>query len=814
MIRRKLLIADDSEINRAILANMLSRDFDIIEAADGRETVETLKNYRHELSALLLDVVMPEMDGFEVLSEMKKQGWTDDLPVIMISVETGHSYIDRAFELGASDYISRPFIPSIIKHRIINTILLHSKKQQLIDVVSGWFYRREKSDKVLVSILGYAVEFRCGENGTHMSKVSHITGLLLKSLIQKTDKYLLSPDDIDAICMASALHDIGELLIPEEILKKTDMLTDEEAEVFKRHTQLGAQIISELPSYQNEKLVKYASAICRWHHERFDGKGYPDALSGDDIPIAAQAVALADVYDKLTNENARQKVYSPEKAISMLKNGDCGSFNPLLLACLDDISDELKNESHEPGISPKSNTVHEAVDKLYNRHDLISTRITQQLEDVNTKQEFMTNMCDEIWFEYTAQPSSLHLSKGAIDATGLASITVEPLENDDFLAVAGKETIDEIRKQVKNLPSHENSLELTVNIVLDGKLCRCKLAMLVLRSAADNGRCNVLLGKITDVDENYCRLENYDKASREEISEQALIPVTVDRDDVIKITHDQVGPVMQSYRKMFETVRLVDPGICMQLSTGEKGVSLEKSDHCYSIWKKGERCRRCISQDAIRLRKTQNKVEAVDNNVFYVLATCLEIDGIPYSLECVNSINSDERNDLEEESILNQLLVRNRQVYMDSLTNVFNRRYYDDRIKNISGEYAVAMIDIDNFKNVNDRFGHTVGDNAIHRIATAVRSVLRSSDELIRYGGDEFFLLFRGLPEHSLKRKLQEICEAVRDIRIKEYPDLRLSVSVGGVCSSGRVQDMLKKADIALYRAKEKRDRAVIFGED
>ena len=195
-----------------------------------------------------------------------------------------------------------------------------------------------------------------------------------------------------------------------------------------------------------------------------------------------------------------------------------------------------------------------------------------------------------------------------------------------------------IKNELNALPEDEASMELTADIVSNGRLCRCRLAILVLRSADDSRNLNTLLGKITDIDESYYRLESYDKASRKEVSQQALIPVTADKDDVISITHDQVGLVMQSYRKMFETVRLVDPGICMQLSAGVHGISIEKSDHCYSVWNKNRRCERCISQDAIKMRKTQSKVEAVDNNVYYVIAMCLEIDGIPYSLECVNPI--------------------------------------------------------------------------------------------------------------------------------------------------------------------------------
>ena len=210
MRRRKLLIADDSEMNRAILANVLDQEFEVIEATNGQEVIIALQSYGTQISALLLDIVMPEMDGFEVLEEMNRRHWIEDIPTIMISAETSNTYIDRAFELGASDYISRPFVPGIVRRRIINTILLHTKKHQLMDVVADWFFRREKSNEVMISILGYALGLRCGEKGMHMSGVSRVTGLLLHCLMKRTNRYALNPDDIDVICMAASLHDIGK----------------------------------------------------------------------------------------------------------------------------------------------------------------------------------------------------------------------------------------------------------------------------------------------------------------------------------------------------------------------------------------------------------------------------------------------------------------------------------------------------------------------------------------------------------------------------------------------------------------------------
>ena len=225
MDERKLLIADDSELNRAILVSVLEKNFDILEAADGKEAIATLAAHEGNIAALLLDVVMPEADGFEVLEEMNRRGWIDEIPTIMISVETGGSYIDRAFQLGAADYVSRPFVPNMIRRRVINAILLHTKTQKLTGLIADHFYRRERNTDILAAILGYAVEFRSGERGTHMTNVSRITGLLLHRLLERTDRCPIGPEDIETVCIASSLHDIGKLLIPEGILTKPTVLT-------------------------------------------------------------------------------------------------------------------------------------------------------------------------------------------------------------------------------------------------------------------------------------------------------------------------------------------------------------------------------------------------------------------------------------------------------------------------------------------------------------------------------------------------------------------------------------------------------------
>ena len=746
---------------------------------------------------------------------MKQRQWLEDVPTVMISAETGSSYIEQAFELGAADCINRPFSATVVRRRIINTILLHTRRQEMMDILTSRVYRQEKSSEVMLSILSFAVEYRNGEGGSHMSGVEYLTGLLLRRLLAVTEQYSLAPEDVDLICTASALHDIGKLLVPEDILQKPGKLTGEEFAIIKTHTKLGAQILSELPMHRNEKLVKYAIEICRWHHERWNGEGYPDGLSGDHIPIAAQVVSLADAYDALTSKRSYKQAFSHEKAIEMIHNGECGSYNPLLLRCLDDVSDTAKQGMKDAGqtVAP----LRRVVEDLYKGQDLTAARMTQQLEDAYAKQDFFTSLSDELWFDYTAQPSSLHLSRGLAEQTGLPSVMLEPLQSPTLQMYLGKELTEGLKRQLEGLTLEETRLDLTTKLRLRGRLRRCQLSVQITWSARKQKRCAALLGKVTNIENRSQCIEQLRAEIQHAETPQTLpqppLPISASN-GVIRITHNQLSHLFHTYRPLFETVRLVDPGICMQVTPGPDGPSVRENDYCYAMWCKKQRCERCISQDAVRTRQIQNKVESIGKDMYYIIAVCIEVDGTPYSLECMNPIRLDSGPGGQEEYLLNQLLMRNRQVYMDSATQVFNRRYYDEQLRELSGEYAVAMIDVDNFKQVNDRFGHAAGDAALYRVAQTMRSLLRSSDALVRYGGDEFFLLFQSLPRAVLHQKLEVLCCAVRELKLPEFPELHLTISVGGVHGQGRVRDLILQADTALYEAKIKKDCVVVYEED
>ena len=427
--KQRILIVDDSEMNRSILADMLGDEYDIIEAENGSEGVDTLQKYGTEISLVLLDIVMPVMDGFGVLTAMNKYHWIEDIPVIMISAESGSSHIERAFDLGVTDFISRPFDALIVHRRVVNTILLYAKQKRLTAMVAEQILEKERRSSLMIDILSHIVEFRNGESGMHVRNVHVITETLLGALARKTDRYRLTQTDISVISTASALHDIGKIAIPEEILNKPGRFTPEEFAIMKTHSMEGAKMLEALPYYyQNEPLVKAAYQICRWHHERWDGRGYPDGLKGDEIPIGAQIVAMADVHDALTSERVYKPAHSHEKAIQMIVDGECGAFNPLVLECLQDSADDILEELGRDNTLRRNQREIRSVARELRKHEELtaSERTLELLEHERMKFSFFASLTQEIQFEYTTTPPSLSLTAWGAEKLGLPEVVMDP----------------------------------------------------------------------------------------------------------------------------------------------------------------------------------------------------------------------------------------------------------------------------------------------------------------------------------------------------------------------------------------------------
>ena len=343
-VKPLILIVDDCDMNREILREILSSDYSIMEACGGEEALSMIHQFGTGISLVLLDIVMPGLDGFEVLSYMNQDHTIEDIPVIMISSEDSETFIRRAYEMGASDYVSRPFDAKVVYRRVTNNIKLYAKQRRLIRMVTEQIREREENVSMLVGVLSQIVEFRNGESGLHVKHIRRFTECILDCLIEKDPDLHLGTKERENIPLASALHDIGKIAVDDKILNKPGRLTPEEFEAMKLHTVYGAKMLEELQPYYDEPLLKTATDIAHWHHERWDGRGYPDGLVGDAIPLSAQIVSLADVYDALTSERCYKKAYSHDKAVEMILNGECGVFNPKLVECFVETQNVLREE--------------------------------------------------------------------------------------------------------------------------------------------------------------------------------------------------------------------------------------------------------------------------------------------------------------------------------------------------------------------------------------------------------------------------------------------------------------------------------------
>jgi len=343
--KMKMLVVDDIELNRAVLFALFSEEFDVLEAENGRAALDRIEQYGDEIAIVLLDIVMPVLNGFEVLQEMNDTGLIKTIPVIMITGESGDEQSLKGYGLGVSDFVDKPFNSEIVYRRVHNVVDLYQHKRNLEQKLREQKEQLEKqaerlrqSNQFVIDALSTTVEFRNLESGEHIKRIRGITRMLLE---QATKYYPLTPEEIRDISSASAMHDIGKIAISDTILLKPGKLTDEEFEIMKTHTLRGCDILESLNYTQDQKYYNYCYEICRHHHERWDGNGYPDGLKGDEISIWAQATSIADVYDALTSKRVYKDAYTHEQAMDMILKGTCGVFNPKLLECLVEIQDRL-----------------------------------------------------------------------------------------------------------------------------------------------------------------------------------------------------------------------------------------------------------------------------------------------------------------------------------------------------------------------------------------------------------------------------------------------------------------------------------------
>ena len=441
--------------------------------------------------------------------------------------------------------------------------------------------------------------------------------------------------------------------------------------------------------------------------------------------------------------------------------------------------------------------------------ETIRERTSAYLEEERVKSDFFLSQTREIWFEYNFEPSVIILSRMSAEKLGIPRIVENPFENEKIKSFFADGQYERIRNFLKEF-SAEKSLyegEMQLNTETGRKWYR--LSMHIVWSAEQNRPASVF-GMFQDIDTGYRALEKFHGYKENEKREQ--LPIEALNCEIPEITEAQAVVLMRYFKRMFEFVRLVDPEICMQFAIDSNNHMIERPQRCYTIWNKSNRCENCISMTVAHTKKNLTKLEFVDDRIYNVSASYILVDGKGYVLELASPVDHDAMLSADDKNkLLNAITVHNRQLYIDSVTGVYNRRYYDDRLCELSGEFAFAMIDMDNFKQINDRFGHLAGDAALAAAAQAIKANVGTGDDVVRFGGDEFFVLFKDMPKEILNSKLEKILQAIERVRLDDYPELRVTVSIGGVYDRGKLSQILRRADIAMYRAKSRRNSVCIY---
>lgn len=784
----RILIVDDSEMNRDMLSDMLSDDYDIVDAANGEEALSILKEQVYDIDLVLLDIIMPAVDGFGVLDVMKRYHWIDNTPVIIISSEISQSYIRKAFELGVTDYILRPFDSFVIHKRVSNTLMLYRKQKKLLSALEEQVYENEKNNSMMINVLAHIVEFRNGESGMHVHHIKQLTSILLQNLIEKTDKYRLTENDILLISTASSLHDIGKISIDDKILNKPGRLTAEEFEVIKTHSVIGAEMLQDLHNTHNYPLFDKAYEICRWHHERYDGKGYPDGLKGEEIPISAQVTSLADVYDALTSNRCYKKAFSHEKAMEMILDGQCGAFNPVLLQCLKDCEKQILAEFSDSIDSTQD-------DRLLIRatEELVENKISSDKIDFSAhlpiaardRWNFFSDGSGEIQFEYDAILDVLRLTKYGAKVLGLQELTMHPRGlKQGYLGAQNIQTILDAMQSEASL--EKPVVKIKKHISLNGPRRWYEIRIRTLWSNEENPKYTGILGRIIDIND----------------SELAIVRPEY------RISENDDAEIRQTISKLtqvFDVVRLVDITDNEIVRSGckpgnEEIINACRGDKCYAIWGKTQRCKNCVSSKAFEKRGQVSKLEFADDSIFQIISKYVEISGKPYVLEMIYKDNDGVLlGAYGKTDFMDNIVNYNRQLYHDALTGAYNRRYYEEQAKSMRYIDAVAMLDANNFKGINDHYGHAAGDCLLKAVCESIKECIRSSDILIRLGGDEFVLLMANIPEIVFYQKITEIKQRISEIKLPDYPDIKCAAAIGGVYGIQPIENALTEADRLMY---------------
>lgn len=925
MGRNTLLIVDDMEINRVILRTLFEQEYNLLEAENGEQALMLLEQYKDSIAALLLDVVMPIKDGYEVMISMKKAGLMEKIPVIIITSETSIENEMRAFDLGASDIIMKPFEPHVVKRRVQNAVELNHHREHLEDLVEHQAAKLRESTDILMDALSSVIEHRSVESGQHVLRIRMFTKVLLENIMRSYPEYDLNERVIKVIASAAALHDIGKISIPDAILNKPGALTKEEFQVMKTHSERGCEILAKLDRMDDKEYLRYAYDICRYHHERWDGRGYPDGLKGDSIPICAQAVGIADAYDALTTDRVYKKAFSHERAYNMILNGECGAFSPKLLECFKSVREEfaLLSHSYADGRSVKADSVKLSLEPQIHK---AKEQDTQQYGQM--KYTAMMRYADATVMEVNLGTGIYHLVYTIdenFEALRFGGNFDEAIRN--FVAHA---VYDEDKEIVYDSINHyvqdfvENGLlkrtrkyrvlnrasgeyvwyEATI-LRIDINVPHSNRVLIVWKEIREEGGETASLAKradsITDMQNLLVGIQQcaYDRwLTIKSVNPGFINLFGYNRDEIREIFHDHYAEMIHPDDRQAMVKRLQE-----QLSLGN-AVELEyrvnaKDGHV--VWVL-DKCRlatgedgvenlNCVLMDITQVKQAQEELrltmerhqiimdqtndiifewdimkdtlsysanwvekfgyKAISENISTQIPKASHIlpedipkfvklmeevsGGNPYGEAELRIASAESRYiwcrirataqfdhsgvpikavgvilDIDSEKRLTQELIDKAE--RDSLTKLYNKIAARSRIQELlqgrkeSEEFAMLIIDMDNFKQVNDTRGHMFGDVVLTKITSQLQRLFRSEDIIARIGGDEFLVFVRYVSDMKIiQRRAEMVIETFHKVLTEEL-DSPLSCSIGIACCPGDgigYQELFQACDQALYRAKQ-----------
>ena len=807
----KILVVDDSRFNRAVITSMLEKDYFLEEACNGKEALLILEDHAEEFALVLTDLVMPNMDGFDLLKAMKERGWLDFLPVIMISSDYTDDNINTAYSLGASELIQRPFNERVICHRIDDIIDLSGRQQELSNALVNEMIQENETNSAMISILSHIVETRNGESGSHVRNIRTITRMLLEELTKVSDRYAFSSEEKRLICTASSLHDIGKMTVPEEILNKPGRFTEEEFQIMKGHAMAGANMVDALRRGENTNaLMQLTYEICRWHHERYDGKGYPDGLKGEEIPITAQIVSVADVYDALVSERCYKPSHTPEEAFQMILDGQCGTFNPLLMTCLSNIFDELKgaltvsgSAQSESGGDSAQELVEEAVAHLHEHGVAATESIAQELNRERLRFKFFFNGAYP-GFYYTVSPAILYYNRAAMKLFGIEDPVVVMDTEQTPYEKYDRGAADRLRRKLSTATNAHPLIRENISLDLPGeepRPYRCELQ--TVWDSPHAGRYTEVMGRLIPLDGELPALPD--------AGERGQLPAVGS-----EMTGRQVCDLIKAIKFMVYNVRLVDPTDNSVLEIDGSGRLVKTDQPCYRFWKQEKRCANCSSMRCLAFRKEFSKIVLLDGEVFHVLSRYVKVDGKPLVLETLVRITGDVLLDGNGEALpIGSIFDMHSNLYLDPTTHVYNWRYYNAEARNGEKVCALAVLNVDQFQDINDTYGRKAGDNLLMRVAQTIHAGIREPDILIRYYGAEFVVLFAAIHPDALEARLNKICGDISALSVDGTENgPYITASIGGAIGPDVPDALLKKADEMLLKAKLNRGRVELWRQD